>query len=360
MSRDARISMGFAFAAAVCFGAGAPLSKLLVDGVAPLTLSGLLFLGAGLGMSAYLLLGALRGNGRRSVEAPLVREDVPLLILSLVLGSILPTIVLMVSLACTPAITASLLLSFEAVVTTFVASAVFREPVGRRVWAALALITIACMAITYSPGSAFGFSLGAIGVLLTCVFWGVEVNINRVLSGKDPVRIVVFKGWAAGLVMMGAAFLLGESLPAPETVLAAMAVGFLSFGGLIVICYFRALRGLGAARTGAIFGINPLFGVLLSFLIFRDIPGAAFLFALPLMACGLYLMLSEQHCHEHHHPCVAHEHRHHHDDLHHDHEHVPGDPPVDRRGSHSHPHVHEAFTHDHPHHPDIHHRHRHD
>ncbi len=359
MSRDARVSIASALAAAVCFGAGAPLSKLLVQGVAPLTLSGLLFLGAGLGMSGYFVLTAWRSNGRKSVEAPLVREDYPLLALSLVLGSILPTVVLMMSLACTPAITASLLLSFEAVVTTFVASAMFREPVGKRVWAALAIITLACMALTYSPGSALGFSLGALGVLLTCVFWGIEVNINRTLAGRDPVRIVVIKGWAAGVIMMGVAVLLGESLPAHHTVIAAMVVGFLSFGGLVVICYLKALRGLGAARAGAIFGINPLFGVIISFLVFREIPGAAVILALPLMAGGLFLMLSERHCHVHHHPAEVHEHRHHHDDLHHDHGHTSGDPPLDRRGGHSHLHAHEATVHEHHHHPDIHHRHRH-
>lgn len=360
MSLDARISIGLALGAAVFFGAGAPLSKLLVGGVAPLILGGLLFLGAGLGMSAYLLLGALGGNGRSSIEAPLGREDATLLFLSIILGSILPTVVLMASLACTPAITASLLLSFEAVVTTFVAAAVFREPVGGRVWAALALITLACMALTCTPGSVLGFSVGALGVLLACALWGVEVNINRALSGKDPVRISLFKGWAAGAVMTGVGLLAGEPLPAPETMVAAMAVGFVCFGGLMSICYFKALRGLGAARTGAIFGINPLFGILISFLIFREIPGAVFLLALPLMAAGLFLMLSERHSHEHHHPAIVHEHRHHHDDLHHAHDHPPGTPPADRRGYHSHPHAHEAFAHDHPHHPDIHHRHRHD
>ncbi|HDR72858.1 MAG TPA: DMT family transporter [Methanoculleus sp.] len=359
MPRDARVSIVSALAAAVLFGAGAPLSKLLVGGVAPLTLSGLLYLGAGLGMSAYFVLTAWRSNRRRSVEAPLVRTDYPLLALSLVLGSILPTVILMMSLACTPAVTASLLLGFEAVVTTFVASAMFREPVGTRIWGALALITLACMALTYSPGSALGFSLGAFGVLLTCVFWGIEVNINRALSGKDPVRIVVIKGWAAGAIMMAAAVLLGETLPAPHTVMAAMAVGFLSFGGMMVLCYLRALRGLGAARTGAIFGINPLFGVILSFIIFREIPGTAVFLALPLMAGGLFLMLSERHCHIHHHPAEAHEHRHRHDDGHHDHCHAPGDPPRDRQGYHSHLHAHEAVAHEHPHHPDTHHRHRH-
>jgi drug/metabolite transporter (DMT)-like permease len=359
MSRDARLSIASALAAALLFGAGAPLSKLLVQGVAPLTLSGLLFLGAGFGMSGYFVLTGWRSNGRRSVEAPLVREDYPLLVLTLILGSILPTVVLMMSLACTPAITASMLLSFEAVVTTFVASAMFGEPVGRRVWAALALITLACLSLTYSPGSALGLSLGALGVLLTCVFWGIEVNINRRLSSKDPVRMVVIRGWAAGIILMGIAVLLGESLPTHPTIIAAMVVGFLSFGGLVVICYIKALRGLGAARTGAVFGINPLFGVIISFLVFREIPGTTVLLALPLMVGGLYLMISERHCHLHQHPAEVHEHRHHHEDLHHDHDHAPGDPPLDRRGYHSHLHAHEATAHEHPHHPDIHHHHRH-
>lgn len=360
MTSDTWIPVAFALAAAVCFGAGAPLSKMLMMGVEPLAFAALLYIGAGSGMSLYFLLTEVSGHGRGGMEAPLSWEDWPMLTLSILFGSILPTTTLMVSLTLTPALTASLLLSFEAVVTTLVAATIFHEPVGGRVWAALALITIGCMALSYSSGSEFGFSWGALGVLLSCVFWGFEVNVNRALSGKDPVRIVVIKGWIAGVAMTVIAMLLGAPFPGASTMVTAMVVGFTSFGGLIVICFFRALRELGSARTGAIFGINPLFGILISLVVLREVPTILVVVAAPLMFVGLFLMLSERHHHTHHHTQEEHEHRHRHGDLHHDHLHGTDDPPADRGGYHSHHHIHKKITHDHSHHPDIHHRHRHD
>ena len=50
---------------------------------------------------------------------------------------------------------------------------------------------------------------------------------------------------------------------------------------------------VGAARTSAYYAVSPFIGALLSLLIFRERPGAAYLLALALMAVGAWLCSSD-------------------------------------------------------------------
>ncbi|MCA9909807.1 MAG: DMT family transporter, partial [Anaerolineae bacterium] len=152
------------------------------------------------------------------------------------------------------------------------------------------------------------------------------------------------------------ALLLGNRLPQPAVALGALVLGSLSYG-LSIVLFIRAMRGLGAARTSALFGTAPLAGVALSFILFQEAPSALFIIALPLMVIAALLLVAEQHGHQHTHAALTHDHRHRHDDGHHDHDH-PG--MTDRSLAHAHAHSHHALEHEHPHLPDIHHRHAHE
>ncbi len=292
------------------------------------------------------------------MEAPPGRREIPWLIGVTLAGGVLAPVTLILSLPGTPAATAALLLNFEAVATTLIAAAVFREWVSRRVWVALGCITASCLLLTGDPAG-MGLSLSAFGILLTCLFWAIDNNLGQRLSEKDPLAVISVKGLGAGTLTLFIALAAGETLPAPVTALAAMCVGFLCYGGLTSILFLLALRGIGTARAGSLLAISPFFGVFFSLVLFAELPAGAFYIALPVMAAGAWLLISEEHSHPHHHPPITHEHRHRHDDLHHDHTHAADDPPFSEPGEHSHVHTHADFTHEHPHQPDIHHRHRH-
>ncbi len=293
-------------------------------------------------------------------EAPVEQRDLSWVAGSVLSGAVLATLVLMVSLEYIPAATAAVLLGFEAVATTLVAAFVFYEPVGRRIWLALACITISCAVLTWDPASPFGFSLAALGVILTCFLWGTDTNISRHVSGKDPIQLVAIKGLSGGITLTAIALILGQPYPEMPLIFAGMAVEILGFGGIMTICFLRSLRVLGAARAGALFSTNPVFGVIVSLLIFRELPEAGFVIAFFFMGLGTWLLVSERHFHRHTHDALHHSHRHVHDDLHHDdHIHSPEAPQVDKDGSHSHPHWHKQGEHEHPHRPDLHHRHKH-
>jgi drug/metabolite transporter (DMT)-like permease len=343
-----------AILAALLFGASAPFAKMLLGDVEPVTLAGLLYLGSGL---ALLLLYAGRRllSRQPQTEARLKRPDIKWLAGAVLAGGVAAPILQMFGLRGTPGSTASLLLNFETVATTLIAALVFKEHIGKRAWRAILLITLASILLSLNLKGGWGISLGALGVLGACVLWGVDNNFTRNISGKDPQTIVMVKGLAAGAFSLTLALLLGNSLPNVGTTLKALLLGSLSYG-LSIILFIRAMRGLGAARTSALFAISPLAGILLSFIFLRETPSIMLLAALPLMALGTVALLTEEHHHAHLHPALIHEHAHRHDDGHHDHEH---ENEVDPSKRHSHVHEHTEMTHDHEHMPDINHRHEH-
>ena len=359
MQHHSKFPVIYAVLAAVLFGSCAPAAKYLLADLGPVMLAGLLYLGSGVGLALYLGVCRLRRQERNHMEAPLAREDLPWLAGVILFGGILAPVVLLISLDVTHAATAALLLNFEAVATTILAAAFFREYVGRNVWVALGLITASCAVLSYSPSAPWGFSIGAIGILLACTFWSLDNNISRNIAGKDPIPIVAIKGLVAGGVIIAAALAMGDVLPDPRSVATIMIVGFFSYGGITSVLFMMALRGIGTARTGSILAVSPFFGVAISFAVFEEPLASTFWIALPIMVVGAYLLVTEKHSHLHEHPPLVHEHRHCHDDGHHLHEHTGTEPPLNDQGEHSHRHVHEAMTHEHPHQPDLHHRHAH-
>jgi drug/metabolite transporter (DMT)-like permease len=344
-----------ALAAAVLFGMSAPFAKLFLGEVEPIILAAFLYLGSGLGL--LLFKGAQRLGGTAVLaETPISKEDIPWLAGAILAGGIAAPIVLLSSLRETAAATASLLLNFEGVATTLIAALAFREAVTRRAWVAILAITAATILLSYSPGSNWGFSLSALGILLACVLWGIDNNFTRNISAKDPLAIVIVKGLVAGLFSLLLALILGNSLPNWAIILGALLLGSLSYG-LSITLFIRAMRHLGAARTSALFGTAPLAGVVVSLLLFNETPGLLFLLALPLTIVGAIFLVNEEHSHYHAHIATFHDHWHSHDDDHHLHNH---DGEEAGQAAHAHPHQHEPLTHEHHHLPDISHRHSHD
>jgi drug/metabolite transporter (DMT)-like permease len=244
-----------------------------------------------------------------------------------------------------------LLLNFEGVGTTLIALLFFKEAISRRAWTAILVITLASIFLSANFEGGFGLSLGALGIILACVLWGVDNNFTRNISGKDPLAIVAWKGLVAGTFSFFLALFLGHTLPSAPTILYTLLLGFVSYG-LSTMLFIRSMRGLGAARTSALYGTAPLAGVLLSIVIFGEFPSFLFIIAAILMIGGALLLINEEHSHTHVHTALIHEHSHSHTDPSHGH--------ADVDEVHSHEHKHPAEEHEHDHMPDIHHRHGHE
>jgi drug/metabolite transporter (DMT)-like permease len=339
-----------ALLASVFFATSIPAAKMLLGTIEPVMLAALLYLGSGVGLFLFKVVATQIKPTR---EAGLAKADVPWLIAAIGAGGIAAPIVLMWGLRSTPAATASLLLNFEGVATSVIAAIMFREALGGRIWLAVALITAASVILSWDKTGSLSFSIGAIGIVGACVLWGLDNNVTRHISAKDPLTITIAKGLSAGAVSLGVAVAIGNRLPRLEYIAAAVVLGFFAYG-LSIAFFISAMRDLGAARTSAYFGTAPFVGAFLSFIAFKQLPNIQFLCAVPIMLAGVIALLNEKHEHTHTHEELEHEHNHNHDEAHHrhDHEMIPN-------GFHSYRHKHSAITHTHPHTPDIHHRHTH-
>jgi drug/metabolite transporter (DMT)-like permease len=340
-----------ALLSALLFGASTPLAKLLVGGIDPWLLAGLLYLGAGLGLAVGHLAGRMRH--RPAAEAPLRRADLPWLAAVVVAGGIVGPVLLMLGLARIDAASASLLLNLEGLATMGIAWVLVRENVDRRLLLGAFAILAGAALLSWQGRAALDW--GALLIAGACLAWGIDNNLTRRLSSADPVQTTMIKGLAAGTVNLTLALAQGAILPEAGTLLAASAVvGLLGYGASLVL-FVTALRHLGTARTAAYFSLAPFIGAALAVVLLAEPPSLRLLVAGGLMALGLWLHLAERHEHEHSHEPIEHEHRHVHDE-HHRHAHRPGDPPGE---PHAHRHRHARLTHGHPHYPDLHHRHGH-
>ncbi len=339
-----------AIMAAILFGMSSPVSKILLTAIPPTLMAALLYLGAGTGMASISLFRRLKG--RNSAEAGITRKELPYVLAMIVLDIAAP-IFLMVGLTMTSSANASLLGNFEIVATSLIALFIFKESMGTRLWGALGLITLASFILSIENISSFSLSLGSVFVLLSCICWGFENNCTRMLSIKDPIEVVVIKGFGSGFGSLLLALILKERAERFSYILIALILGFFAYG-LSIYFYVMAQRDLGAARTSAYYAIAPFIGFGLSFAIFREKPALSYIIALIIMIAGAYLASKEKHRHLHKHVALTHEHRHSHEDEHHHHVH---DNPV--TGDHSHMHTHEELMHVHSHAPDIHHIHKH-
>lgn len=341
-----------ALTAAILFGASTPLARALTGAVDPAWLAGCLYAGSGLGLSVVFVLRRATGNADRI--SPLTRRDLPWLVAAIASGGIVAPLLFTFGLRETPGATASLLLNLETVLTVLLAWFVFREHYGPRVVVGMALIVAACALVGGLGRDVGGAGWGALLIALACLGWALDNNLTRKIAGSDALSIAMAKGLCGGVVNLSLAAVLAGPPPAPVPAIAAGVVGFLGYGVSLVF-FVVALRSLGTARASAYYATAPFIGVAVAFAVLAERPGSAFWVALPLMAIGVWLHLTERHAHLHSHEAIMHDHPHEHDE-HHRHAH---NFPWDGTEPHAHPHAHEPLTHVHTHFPDAHHRHGH-
>lgn len=274
----------WAILAAGLYALNAPVSKLLLEEVPPTMMAALLYLGAGMGLAVVRLVQRMTGKGKK--ESPLTKKDMPYTVGMVVLDIAAP-IFLMVGLTMTTAANASLLNNFEIVATAVIALFIFREAISRRLWLAIVLVTISSAILSVEDVTSFTFSYGSIFVLLACVCWGLENNCTRMISHKDPLEIVVIKGFGSGLGSLVLAFFLGESALPLVYGVCTLLLGFVAYG-LSIFFYIYAQRYLGAAKTSAYYALAPFMATALSLVIFREKPSISFFIALLIMAVGTY------------------------------------------------------------------------
>lgn len=286
-TKSKHISIIFALLAAAFYAINTPLSKLLLDNVPATFMAAFLYLGAGAGVGImYLFHWHKEDRAER-----LTKKDLPYTIGMIVLDILAP-IFLMLGIKYGTAANASLLGNFEIVATALIACLAFKEAVSKRLWAAIGMITMSSILLSFEGAGSFQFSYGSVLVILATACWGLENNCTRSISDKSTYEIVLLKGIFSGGGAFVIALISGEKIPEIRYILPAMLLGFVAYG-LSIFLYIRAQRDLGAAKTSAYYAVAPFVGALLSFAILGEKLTGIYFAALIIMIAGTVFVVKD-------------------------------------------------------------------
>lgn len=286
-TKSKHISIIFALLAAAFYAINTPLSKLLLNNVPATFMAAFLYLGAGVGVGIMYLF---HWHNEDKSER-LTKKDLPYTIGMIVLDILAP-IFLMLGIKYGTAANASLLGNFEIVATTLIACLAFKEAVSKRLWAAIGMITLSSILLSFEGAGSFRFSYGSVLVLLATACWGLENNCTRSISDKSTYEIVVLKGIFSGGGAFVIALISGEKIPEIRYILPAMLLGFVAYG-MSIFLYIRAQRDLGAAKTSAYYAVAPFVGAFLSFVILGEKLTVVYFAALIIMIAGTVFVVKD-------------------------------------------------------------------
>jgi drug/metabolite transporter (DMT)-like permease len=344
-----------ALLSAALFGSATPVSKLLLRDFTAFQLSGLLYLGAAIGMLPLALRRRATAGGGGVWRYD--RRSVLRLAGAVFFGGCLGPVLLMLGLSAARSSSVSLWLNFELAATAVLGVLFFKDHLDARGWFGAGAMLLA--GVVVAAGEGIGGALPAVLVGLACTCWAIDNHLTALIDGITPAQSTLVKGLAAGTANLVLGVLLQPRLPGAGAFAGALALGAVSYGGSIAL-YITAAQSLGATRSQVIFASAPFFGLVLSLPLLGERMTWSLAAAVPLIVVGIALMHRSALAHRHSHAALEHVHFHRHGDGHHGHGHpgtAAGQPDA---GAHVHWHVHEATGHDHAHVPDLHHRHDHD
>ncbi|MBQ2348236.1 MAG: DMT family transporter [Clostridia bacterium] len=287
MNKNEIKAVGYAIAAAVFYALNVPCSKLLLKHIAPTYMAALLYIGAGIGVGVMYLF-------HHKNEKPsdwLAKNDMKYTI-GMVLLDIIAPIFLMIGVKFGTSANASLLGNFEIVATTIIALLIFKEKVSKKLWAAIGLITLSSIILSFGGEGSLTFSVGSLFVLGATACWGLENNCTRSISDKSTYQIVTIKGLCSGTGSFMIALVAGEKLPDIHYIFPVLLLGFVAYG-LSIFTYIRAQKTLGAAKTSAYYAIAPFIGAFLSFVLLKEELTVAYIIALFVMIAGTVLVVAD-------------------------------------------------------------------
>lgn len=289
-----------ALTAAILFGIGSTLNKIVLSDIHPLVVAGLIYLIAGV-VLFFVRISPLNRKILLMLRTPtkteelIYRRDYLYLILVIISGSLVAPFLYMYGLSETTAVNTSLLLNTESLFTVIIAFIFLRERAAKKDYVGMILIIVGAIFITTS-GEFMNLELtkgifGNILVIGACLFWGIDNNLSKFLSKKqDLLLITILKCSIGGIILLILSMVIGITFTLSLTTIPYIfTVGALSIGFSIMLFLF-ALREIGAMKTGVIFSTSSLIGALFAFIVLGESITAIQIIAGFIMLYGIYLL----------------------------------------------------------------------
>lgn len=330
------------------FGIATPFSKLLLSNLNSFELAGLLYLGAGIAMISAIL------RTESQIKLLFNKNNLIRTLGIILFGGLLGPLLLLIGLRAANAASVSIWLNMELVATAILGVLIFKDSLDKFTWIGVILTIIAGVITSFGEGVS-GLT-SALLITAACFCWGVDNHLTALTDGATPQAVTFVKGIMAGTVNLLIGISISDTSIVFDNIFLALIVGGFSYG-LSIVLYVTSAQNIGATRGQILFSTAPLWGVILSYIIFQNSFHWTHIISILLLILAVIVINLISHKHRHAHDLIKHIHYHKHNDEHHDH--IHDDENFDTDKGHSHFHTHKPIIHTHPHYPDLHHRHKH-
>ncbi len=280
--KKSTLGIVFAILAALCYSLVNPINKLINSDISPLFSASMLYFGTFLVGLIYFLVQIIfkKYQSKDNLE----KKDIPFLLLAILFHSG-AAISLMFGLTYLSSSNASLLGSFELISTSLIAFLLFKENISKWLWIGIIFIFGACVIISQGDLENLNFSIGSILCLISPICFGFANNFFKKISHKNPAISIGLIGLGGGLISLIVGFIVGERFVSFTPVIIEVSVGMISYG-IALILFIYAERFVGASKTSAFFSLAPFIAIILSLIIFQEVPNYTFYIGLGLLVIG--------------------------------------------------------------------------
>ena len=186
----------------------------------------------------------------------------------------------------------SLISILEISFTILISHFIFKTKLSKNLIMAVILVSIGGILLSFDSSVEFKLSIASMLTVFATACWGLENNLTAKVSDKNPLLLVFYKCFAVAIFNL--LFILNINIF--ELFINnwyLLIIGFFTYG-ISILYYAYAINYIGISKTSIIFSFSPVFGALISLILFKDKIDIYFVISLILMLMGIYFTIIDK------------------------------------------------------------------
>lgn len=286
LKKNERKGLLFAFLSAFLYDLNVPVSKYSLKTLSTNEILFLLYFGSAVGL--FLLM--LFNKKQKFSLKPEKGESI--FIIGVIIFDILAALFIVESLKYIDASTVSLISILEISFTIVISRFIFKTKISKNLIIAVILVSIGGILLSFDSSTEFKLSIASMLTVFATACWGLENNLTAKVSDKNPLLLVFYKCFAVAIFNL--LFILNINIF--ELFINnwyLLVIGFFTYG-ISILYYVYAINYIGISKTSIVFSFSPVFGALISLILFKEKITIYFVISLILMLMGIYFTIIDK------------------------------------------------------------------
>lgn len=286
LKKNERKGLLFAFLSAFLYDLNVPVSKYSLKTLSTNEILFLLYFGSAVGL--FLLM--LFNKKQKFSLKPEKGESI--FIIGVIIFDILAALFIVESLKYIDASTVSLISILEISFTIVISRFIFKTKISKNLIIAVILVSIGGILLSFDSSTEFKLSIASMLTVFATACWGLENNLTAKVSDKNPLLLVFYKCFAVAIFNL--LFILNINIF--ELFINnwyLLVIGFFTYGISILYSVY-AINYIGISKTSIVFSFSPVFGALISLILFKEKITIYFVISLILMLMGIYFTIIDK------------------------------------------------------------------